>query len=176
MKDYTVNLRAQRQRIWQDHRSGRNRAKGTSLKLSGRAILSLLDQSYFQYTAYIPRRVTSYFINIHGPNIGTSGLPKLLLHRTLWNDRYQPANREITPDRLTKSFEIPLKLRDKRAFRRVERNGNFGLAPKRVDLNEFLRGSRIPRTRYTLVGASLRKYGCLGATRDEVLLIKSRGA
>lgn len=142
-------------------------------KLSARAILNLLDQSYFQYTAYIPRTVTSYFINIHGPNVGTSGLPKLLLHRTLWNERYQPANREITPVRLTKSFEIPLKLRNRRAFRRVERNGNFGPTPKRVDLNEFLRESRIP---LLLVGASLRKYGRLGAPRDEVLLIKSRGA
>jgi len=88
--------------------------------------------------------VTSYFINIHRPSDRTSGLPKLLLHRTLWDERFQPANREITPVRLTKSFEIPLKLRDREAFRRVQRNGNFGPKPKRVDLNEFLRESRIP--------------------------------
>jgi len=38
------------------------------------------------------------------------GLSKLLLHRMLWNERFRPADREITPDLVDKKFRNPFEV------------------------------------------------------------------
>lgn len=97
--------------------------------------LALLHQSYFQYI-YISRISRSYeLLHKYTRAADRAGsLNYFYIVRFGTRERSQPADREITPTQSTKSFEIPLKLRDTEAFLRVQRNRNcyFGCTPKPV--------------------------------------------